>query len=81
MNETEKPVFQKLAEDLRNVVSSLRERDTINEKLLRAKQEIFQLSMEALKAASGTVSQEVSYEVPSPKINRSRTSVMLNAKA
>jgi hypothetical protein len=79
IDEKNKPRFESLAEDLRRVVTELRDKVIINEKLLQAKQEIFQLSMEALKIASGS-NNDVSYEVPS-KLTRTRTSIMLNAKA
>lgn len=75
----ERPKFEELAKDLREVVSELREKIRINEKLLQAKQEIFELSMEALKAASTGLQELGSYEAPS-KVNRGRTSVMLNTK-
>lgn len=75
----ERPKFEVLAKDLREVVSELREKVKINEKLLHAKQEIFELSMEALKAASVGLQELGSYDAPS-KPNRGRTSVMLNTK-
>jgi len=80
VDEKNKETFNLLAEDLRRVVTNLRDKVLINEKLLQAKQEIFQLSMEALKVASGTV-ENVSYEASNNKLNRPRTSIMLNAKA
>jgi hypothetical protein len=79
--EGERKPFEKIASELREIISSLREKIAVNEKLLRAKQDIFQLSMEALKAASGILQQDNSYEAPQNKINRSRTSIMINAKA
>jgi hypothetical protein len=73
--------FEGLASDLRKVVGELREKVIVNESLLRAKQEIFQLTMETLKeAAEDKAAPEVSYE-SSPKPSRSRTSIMLNTKA
>ncbi|MDX1959360.1 MAG: flagellar export chaperone FlgN [Leptospiraceae bacterium] len=80
IEEERKSTFVVLAEDLRKVVLDLRDIVLINEKLLQAKQEIFQLSMEALKVASGS-QIEVSYEGSNHKLNRPRTSVILNAKA
>ena len=80
IQEDERLVFEELAKDLREVVSELREKININEKLLEAKQEIFELSMEALKAASVGLQELGSYDAPS-KVNRSRMNVMLNTKA
>ncbi len=80
IEEDERGKFEGLANDLRDVVAQLRECITINEKLLHAKQEIFELSMEALKAASVGIQELGSYDAPS-KVNRSRMNVMLNTKA
>jgi hypothetical protein len=80
IQEDERLIFEELAKDLREVVSELREKININEKLLEAKQEIFELSMEALKAASVGLQELGSYDAPS-KVNRSRMNVMLNTKA
>lgn len=73
-----KPVFEKLGEELRTVVSELREKVLINENLLKTKQEIFQLTIESLKEAAEEVSPEVGYEQHK---GRSRKSIMLNASA
>ena len=75
----ERAKYEELARDLREVVAELREKVTINEKLLHAKQEIFELSMEALKAASVGLQELGSYDAPI-KVNRGRMNVMLNTK-
>ncbi len=82
LEEEEKPKYISLADDLRKVVTDLREKVEVNEKLLRAKQEIFQLSMEALKVASAGV-QEVGYDGYDSGLNTSkpRTNVVINTKA
>lgn len=72
--------FDVLAADLRAVVGELREKVLVNESLLRAKQEIFQLTLETLKEAAEDKAPEVSYE-NSSKPSRARTSIMLNTKA
>lgn len=72
--------FSQLADDLRKVVLELKEQVIINEKLLKAKQEIFQLTMEALREAAPEQAPEVSYEIPA-KQKPTRTSVMLNREA
>ncbi|MCB1177656.1 MAG: flagellar export chaperone FlgN [Leptospiraceae bacterium] len=72
--------FSRLADDLRKIVLELKEQVQVNEKLLKAKQEIFQLTMEVLKDAAPQAAPEVSYEVPS-KQKSTRTSVMLNREA
>ncbi|MCB1193959.1 MAG: flagellar protein FlgN [Leptospiraceae bacterium] len=69
-----------LANELKDVVKNLKEMILVNEKLLKSRQDIFDLSMEALKAASDTnlpSSYEKSSSVKSPK---SRTSIMINTK-
>ncbi|HMZ60601.1 MAG TPA: flagellar export chaperone FlgN, partial [Leptospiraceae bacterium] len=82
LEEEEKPKYISLADDLRKVVTDLREKVEVNEKLLKAKQEIFQLSMEALKVASAGV-QEVGYDGYDSGLNTSkpRTNVVINTKA
>ncbi len=71
-----KPVFEKLGEELRSIVTELREKVIINENLLRTKQEIFQLTLDSLKEAAEETVPEVGYEQHK---SRSRKSIMLNA--
>jgi hypothetical protein len=75
-----KEKFIKLAEELRNVVIELREKVLINQNLLKAKQEIFQITMETLKEFAQENTPNVSYD-NSNKSTRTRTSIMLNTKA
>ncbi len=75
-----KEKFIKLAEELKNVVTELREKVLINQNLLKAKQEIFQITMETLKEFAQENTPNVSYD-NSNKSTRTRTSIMLNTKA
>lgn len=73
-----KPIFEKLGEELRSVVTELREKVIVNENLLKTKQEIFQLTLESLKEAAEETVPEVGYE---QQKGRSRKSIMLNTSA
>jgi hypothetical protein len=64
-----------LANELKDTVRSLREKISINEKLLKTKQEIYSMSIDALKDAAD-IEISSSYEGPNPK--KGRTSVLLN---
>jgi hypothetical protein len=64
------------ANELTEVVRDLKEKISINEKLLQTKQEIYSMSIEALKDAAD-VEVNSSYQVGSPT-KKGRTSVLLN---
>lgn len=70
--------FKFLADEMRKIVTELKERISVNESLLKSKLEIFALSIEALKQASETpVTEPYGTSVKS----RARTNIMLNTRA
>ncbi|MBE7412927.1 MAG: flagellar protein FlgN [Leptospiraceae bacterium] len=69
-----------LAGELKEVLQSLKEKIILNEKLMKTNQEIFKLSIDALKRASET-EIPVSYGSVSVKTSTRNTPVMLNTKA
>jgi flagellar biosynthesis/type III secretory pathway chaperone len=77
LKEEQKSKLENLAEELRKVVSELKEMLNVNENILKSKQEIFQLTIEALIAAS-EVGQSAEYG--SSTKSKSRTNLMLNTK-
>ncbi len=69
-----------LAGELKEVLQALKEKIIVNEKLIKTNQEIFKLSIDALKRASET-EIPVAYGIANTKTVTRNTPVMLNTKA
>ncbi len=70
--------FKPLATDLKEVVSGLKEKISLNEQLLKSKLEIFSMSIDALKNAAEPTTSELYGDQGKSKV---RTNIMLNMKA
>lgn len=69
-----------LANELKDVVKNLKEMIIVNEKLLKSRQDIFELSMDALKNASQSNLPSSYEKSTSTKVPKSRTSIMINTE-